>query len=170
MKKKYLALALALVCAMGVFAGCGKEDGGKEPEKQPAVAEIMTPVLENVQETGSMMDVTTEEFFVEQLKTEGLLSVEGLAEYSIYMNMMNVRTDEIGIFKMTSADQAGAMQEAIKKHVENKIAGWMPGYMPEEIEKMENYTIITNGNYVMYLIASDADKKIAEEQFNAVFK
>ncbi|MCI8336333.1 MAG: DUF4358 domain-containing protein [Peptococcaceae bacterium] len=170
MKKKYVALALALVCAMCAFVGCGKDDGGKEPEKQPAVADIMTPILDNVQETGSMMDVTTEEFFVEQLKTEGLLSVDGLAEYSIYMNMMNIRTDEIGIFKMASADQAAAMQEAIKKHVENKIAGWMPGYMPEEIEKMENYTMITKGNYVMYLIASDADKEIAEEQFNAAFK
>lgn len=170
MKKKYVALALSLVCVMCAFVGCGKDDGGKEPEKQPAVADIMTPILGSVQETGMMNDVTTEEFFVEQLKTEGLLSVDGLAEYSIYMNMMNIRTDEIGIFKMASADQAAAMQEAIKKHVENKIAGWMPGYMPEEIEKMENYTMITKGNYVMYLIASEADKQIAEEQFNAAFK
>ena len=84
--------------------------------------------------------------------------------------MMNIRTDEIGIFKMTSADQADAMKEAVKTHVENKIAGWMPGYMPDEIDKMENYTIISKGNYVMYLIASDADKAAAEEQFNAAFK
>ena len=170
MKKKYVAFALSLVCMMCAFVGCGKDDADKEPEKQPAVADIMTAVLANVQETCGMNDVTTKEFFVEQLKTEGLLSVEGLAEYSIYMNMMNIRTDEIGIFKMTSADQADAMKEAVKTHVENKIAGWMPGYMPDEIDKMENYTIISKGNYVMYLIASDADKAAAEEQFNAAFK
>lgn len=170
MKKKYFAVALCLVCALGIFAGCGKEDGGKEPDKQPPVTEIMTSVLDKAQETGSMMDVTTEEFFVEQLKTEGLLSIEGLEEYSLYMNMMNVRTDEIGIFKMASADQVDAAKEAIKKHVENKIAGWMPGYMPEEIEKMENYTIVSKGNYVMYMIASEGDKQIIEEQFNAAFK
>ena len=64
MKKKYVAFALSLVCMMCDFVGCGKDDADKEPEKQPAVADIMTAVLANVQETGGMNDVTTEEFFV----------------------------------------------------------------------------------------------------------
>ena len=166
MKKKLLALACGLILAMGAFVGCGSDEGNGNgmPEKQPAVADIMTSVLASVTETGSLMDVSAEPFIQEQF------AVEGLEEYVLYMNMMNIRSDEIGIFKAADLEQVDAVKEAIQNHIDAKLSGWMPGYMPEEIDKMEKFTILEKGNYLLFAIASDNDQQVIAEKFEAAFE
>lgn len=165
MKKRLLALSCCLLLAMGALVGCGKNgDDTKLPEKQPSVADIMTTILASVTETGGMNDVSQEAFIQEQFQ------VEGLEEWTLYMNMMNIRTDEIGIFKAADLEKVPAIKEAIQNHVQAKIDGWMPGYMPQEIDKMEKYVILEKGNYVLFAIASEGDQKIIAEKFEAALQ
>lgn len=88
---------------------------------------------------------------------------------AVFASGMNIKSTEIGVFEAKDAAGVDTIKAGIKTRMETAIANWMPGYMPEEIANMENYSVFVNGNFVMYVVADDTTKATLEANFNAQF-
>ena len=95
-------------------------------------------------------------------------SPEEIGEYVILKNVMGTNIDEFGIFKAGTMD-AAALKEMIDGYIKILQDSWM-NYQPEEEPKLKGAEVKTVGDYVMYVILSDADKETAFKAFNAALK
>ena len=91
-----------------------------------------------------------------------------IGEYVILKNVMGTNIDEFGIFKAGTMD-AAALKEMIDGYIKILQDSWM-NYQPEEEPKLKGAEVRTVGDYVMYVILSDADKETAFKAFNAALK
>ena len=91
-----------------------------------------------------------------------------IGEYVILKNVMGTNIDEFGIFKAGTMD-AAAIKEMIEGYIKILQDSWM-NYQPEEEPKLKGAEVRTVGDYVMYVILSDADKETAFKAFNAALK
>ena len=93
---------------------------------------------------------------------------EEIGEYIILKNVMGTNIDEFGIFKAGTMD-AAALKEMIDAYIKILQDSWM-NYQPEEEPKLKGAEVRTVGDYVMYVILSDADKETAFKTFTAALK
>ena len=91
-----------------------------------------------------------------------------IGEYVILKNVMGTNIDEFGIFKAGTMD-AAALKEMIDGYIKILQDSWM-NYQPEEEPKLKGAEIKTAGDYVMYVILSDADKDTAFKAFTDALK
>ncbi len=154
--KKQIALILALALCLAAFAGCGSEaaDPGFE-----AVAEAVKSAVG----TGSMAE--QDSAYIENMI--GLAS--GSYEQALVMvTNMGTSIDEFGLFKAAGEEQVEGIHSAIDAYLEHRLEGWMP-YQPEELPKLQNAQVFTEGNYVLYLILSEDVKAAASSAFTGCF-
>jgi len=93
---------------------------------------------------------------------------EEIGEYIILKNVMGTNIDEFGIFRAGTMDTA-ALKEMIDAYIKILQDSWM-NYQPEEEPKLKGAEVRTAGDYVMYVILSDADKETAFKAFSAALK
>ena len=93
---------------------------------------------------------------------------EEIGEYIILKNVMGTNIDEFGIFKAGTMD-AAALKDMIDAYIKILQDSWM-NYQPEEEPKLKGAEVRTVGDYVMYVILSDADKETAFKTFSAALK
>ncbi|QMV44962.1 DUF4358 domain-containing protein [Cohnella cholangitidis] len=89
-----------------------------------------------------------------------------LADYTVRMPLMNVKTNEIAVFKVKNAKDIDAVKKGIEKRAE-AVQKQFETYLQDQYELAKNYKIVTNGNYVLFLISESADE--LEKVFNATF-
>ena len=89
-----------------------------------------------------------------------------LTKFVCKMPMMNVQATEFFI-----AEVKEGKMDAVKAGVEARQADleeqWSQ-YLPEQLELVQNYKLVTNGNYILFAISSQADKAV--ELFNSYTK
>lgn len=148
--KKTKLMTAGLVLAISAFAlvGCGS-DQSVDATGAPATEMVQTMISDV--ELGMMMELDAE-----QIEEMFGLTAEDYVSANVQVNGMNIQSTEFGIFQVTGATTA--VEAGIAQRMETAIANWMPGYMPEEIAKMENYTIAKVGEYVIYVVADTATK------------
>ncbi len=154
--KKHLALILALALALTLFAGCGS--GAADPGFDAAAQAVKSAV-----DTSSMAE--QDGSYIENMI--GLPS--GSYENALVMvTNMGTAIDEFGLFK--AADEGGAeeIHSAIQEYLDRRLTGWMP-YQPEELPKLQNAQIFTEGSYVLYAILGEDAKTAASEAFTGCF-
>ena len=95
-------------------------------------------------------------------------SPDEIGEYIILKNVMGTNIDEFGIFKAGTMD-AAALKEMIDGYLKILQDSWM-NYQPEEKPKLDGAEIKVVGDYVMYVILSDADKDAAFKAFSDALK
>ncbi len=89
-----------------------------------------------------------------------------LTRFVCKMPMMNVQATEFFI-----AEVKEGKMDAVKAGVEVRQADleeqWSQ-YLPEQLELVQNYKLVTNGNYILFAISDQADKAV--ELFNSYTK
>ena len=72
--------------------------------------------------------------------------------------------EEVAVFDTGSAENAAALAESLKQRNQTRISDYA-NYNPAEVPKLENAVILTGGNYVVLIVATDASaaKQIAED-------
>ena len=99
------------------------------------------------------------------------LGAEELGEYAILLNVYGTNVDEFGVFKGgTGSMDAAALKAAAEDYLQKRLAAWMDEYMPEEKPKLTDAEVRTRGDYVMYCILSDADKRAAFDAFEQALR
>lgn len=88
-------------------------------------------------------------------------------DFTIMMPMMNVKTNEIAVFKVKDAKDIPAIEKAIADRATN-VQKQFETYLPDQYENAKNYKVVTEGNYVLFVISEASDAII--EQFQALVK
>lgn len=95
---------------------------------------------------------------------EDLLSLYGIEssaveEFSLNMPMMMVHATEILIAK-ASPEGMEAVKSGIALRKQNLLDQWST-YLPEQYDLVEKAQIVTSGDYILFVIAADADTVVS---------
>lgn len=105
-------------------------------------------------ELPSLMDVDAE-----TLSTLYGIDSADLKEFICKIPFMNVQATEFFI-----AQVADGRMDAVKAAVESRQASleeqWS-WYLPEQYELVQNYKLVTNGDYILFAICYDADQVVS---------
>lgn len=79
-----------------------------------------------------------------------------LVRYIGKIPLMNVQATEIFIAQVKEGSM-DAVKAGIEKRQSDLAEQWS-SYLPEQLELVENYKLVTNGDYVLFAISSEADQ------------
>lgn len=155
--KKFLSVLLVVLSMVAVFCSC-KKDGGKTPATN-AVADAIKQSAEFVELVELTNDNITRRYFG--------IELEDIAEYTALVCSNGANADEIAVFKMKEKDDVEDMLETVRERKQELYDSFVD-YVPEEIGKIENAVIGSNGNYVYFIVCNNraAAKAAAEDCFN----
>ncbi len=83
-----------------------------------------------------------------------------LEEYTIRIPMMNVKTNELAVLKVKDAADLPVVQAAIEQRAAD-VQKQFETYLPDQYENAKNYKLITEGNYILFVISESADELVA---------
>ncbi|WP_158602387.1 DUF4358 domain-containing protein [Cohnella endophytica] len=106
------------------------------------------------------------EMGADQFKESYGIDTSLLSEYTVRMPLMNVKTNEIAIFKVKDAKKIDTVKKGIVKRAE-AVQKQFETYLPDQYENAKNYKIVVKGNYVLFLISESASD--LEKAFTAAF-
>ena len=155
--RKIIPLLLVVTALAALLAGCG---GGKT--KDVPVSELADKVCADLGKS-DMADPGANYVRGYMRRTP-----EEIGDYVILKNVIGTNIDEFGIFKAGTMD-AAALKEMIDGYIKILQDSWM-NYQPEEEPKLKGAEVKTAGDYVMYVILSDADKDTAFKAFSDALK
>ena len=148
-KKISLVLVFAILAAVFITACGGNSDG-------PGCADILLSVMES--DSGNYLD--TKACYGEKIYDDSFSSM-----YSIDKSMIDDGAicykaegglaDEISIVHVKSSSDVSLSKEKLHDRIALR-ANAFSGYKPEELYKVENAIISSQGNYVYLIIAEDA--------------
>ncbi|WP_138754353.1 DUF4358 domain-containing protein [Paenibacillus sinopodophylli] len=165
MKKNYFAfmlvIALGLVLTACSDAGSNNNAGGNtSANKEQSVVttkttkEIVDGMLAAIEQPALIDmngDMVKQMFYIDPALME---------EYTIMSPMMNVKTNEIALFKVKDAKDIAAIEEGAKKRAAD-VQKTFETYLQDQYENAKNYKLVTKGNYVLFVISEEADKFLA---------
>jgi len=149
--KKTIMILLTAMLAVIISACAGDKDSTIEVKL--SAKEMADQMLEKVEQPVLM------ELSAEELKELYNIDSAKLEDYSVRVPMMNIKTNEIAIFKVKEAKDVADIQAALKKRAEN-FQKQFEQYLPDQYENAKNYKLITKGNYVLLVISDSADELI----------
>ena len=149
--KKMMVLMLTAMVAL-VISACSNDKSATIEVKESAkeMADKMVAEVEQPQQI---------ELSEEQLKDFYNIDAAKLEDFTVRMPMMNVKTNEIAIFKVKDAKDVAEIEAAAKERAEN-VAKQFEQYLPDQYENAKNYKLVTKGNYVLMVISESADELI----------
>ncbi len=149
--KKTIMILLTAMLAVIISACAGDKDSTIEVKL--SAKEMADQMLEKVEQPVLM------ELSAEELKDLYNIDSAKLEDYSVRVPMMNIKTNEIAIFKVKEEKDVADIQAALKKRAEN-VQKQFEQYLPDQYENAKNYKLITKGNYVLLVISDSADELI----------
>ena len=173
MKKRLAAAAAALLIA-AAMTGCGNNSGDSSAETSTvSVSDAASAENGDPAETGDISQPVND--IIAQIEMSSLAEVgsDRLAMYldtdidkidafSMYICGSGGFADEVGIFRMKSADDCSALVDLINDRIEKRKTDF-EDYNPDEAEKLGNAVVGSKGNYVYYAVTPDSSK--AEQIF-----
>ena len=147
--KKMMVIMLTMVLAMVVSACSSNKSTTIEASKS---AKEMTEQMVTEVEQPALMELTAEE-----LKNLYNLDPAKLTDFSVRVPMMNVKTNEIAIFKVKDTKDVAEVEAAAKQRAEN-VMKQFEKYLPDQYENAKNHKIVVKGNYVLLVISDQADE------------
>ncbi|MBP2000755.1 soluble cytochrome b562 [Paenibacillus shirakamiensis] len=148
MKKNYAALLLVFTLVL-VLSACGSKT---EKAKDPGLTttQMADQMLKKVEQP-QLMEVEPD-----LIKSQFHLDPALLDQSTIRMPLMNVKTNEIAILKVKDAKDLATVQASLKQRATD-VQKQFEHYLPDQYENAKNYKIVTEGNYVFYVISDKAD-------------
>lgn len=149
--KKMMVFMLTMVLAMVVSACSGEETTTIEPSM--SAKEMVDQMLKDIEQP------SLEELSEEEMKSLYIIAPSMLEDFSVRIPMMNIKTNEIAIFKVKDANDIPDVEAAVKERAEN-VMKQFEHYLPDQYENAKNYKIVVKGNYVLFVISDRADELI----------
>ncbi|WP_431028890.1 DUF4358 domain-containing protein [Lysinibacillus sp. LZ02] len=149
--KKMWMMVLTAMLAMVIAACSGNESATVEVKE--SAKEIADTMVAEVEQPAQI------ELSAEQLKEFYNIDAAKLEDFSVRMPMMNVKTNEIAIFKVKEAKDVAEIEAAAKQRAEN-VMKQFEQYLPDQYENAKNYKIVTKDNYVLMVISESAEELI----------
>ena len=81
-----------------------------------------------------------------------------LDSYLCKMPMVNVQATEFFIAKVKDG-KMDTVKAAVEKRQDDLEAQWSQ-YLPEQLELVQNYKLVTNGNYILFAVSEYADEAV----------
>ena len=94
------------------------------------------------------------------------INAADLVEYVGKMPFMNTQATESFIAQV-QPDKMDTVKAALEKRQADLIEQWKQ-YLPDQLALVENYKLVTNGDYILFAIADCADEAVSE--FNTYTK
>ena len=155
-RNRLFALLLTGILSLSLLAACGKKDDAKEID----IPALWTTITEKVELPDLMeLDDTT-------LKDIYGIDPADLESYTARIPFMNVQATEFFIAKVKEG-QLDAVKEAISRRQAALDEQWSQ-YLPDQLELVKNYKLVTNGDYIMFAVTEYADEVV--EEFNTYTK
>ncbi|MEG0473583.1 MAG: DUF4358 domain-containing protein [Solibacillus sp.] len=157
--KKMIVIMLTMVLAL-VVSACSGDKSSTTDDKTTAV-EPSASAKEMIEQ----MVTQIEQPALIELTAEDLLNLYGidattLEDFSVRIPMMNVKSNEIAIFKVKDEKDIAEVLTAVEQRAED-VMKTFEQYLPDQYENAKNHKIVTKGNYVLFVISDQADKLIA---------
>ncbi|WP_054025112.1 DUF4358 domain-containing protein [Bacillus sp. FJAT-28004] len=166
MKKSYFAFILVIVLGLVLTACSGSNSnsgtnsntsGNKEESfvTTKKTKEMVDGMLAKIQQPalGEMTgDMVKQMYYFDPAILE---------EYTIMSPMINIKTNEIAVFKVKDAKDLAAVEDGIEKRAAD-VQKSFETYLPDQYENAKNYKLVTKGNYAFFVISEDADKFVTE--------
>jgi len=135
---------IIVVSILLMTAGCGS--------KQEQITVDVNALSADIIGSGAYTDA------MGQTSTEVALNIYGLdsnsvAEASVYFSSM-ATAEECAVFKATSLDDVRTIVDACQARVNSQIESYK-NYVPEEVPKLNNASIITYSDYVILTVSND---------------
>ena len=156
MMKRWIAAALAAVCAFSM-AACGGKSGGKEP----AAVDVVQAVAQGLTFKDTMMTVDQDVFY-----NFYDIDAQKVADVSMYTSSSRATAEEVTVIRMKDAADIQLAQDAIAARIEDQKRSY-ESYMPDEMPKINNAAVYTHGSYAILVVADDTSG--AEKTFEAQF-
>lgn len=155
--KGFILSLLALICSVGILAGCSKE----EEVKNISVDQIN----KTIEETVDISQMRTGD--MDKLKKLYDIKEDEVEEFVLYTAPTNIKADELAIIKVKKSESIENIKNNISKRVEKK-GNSFKDYLPEEYYLIENHILTTKGNYIFFVISDKAED--IENAFNKSFE
>jgi hypothetical protein len=81
-----------------------------------------------------------------------------LVEYVGKIPMMNVQATEFFIAKVQSG-KMDAVKAGIAQRQADLVTQW-ESYLPEQLELVKNYKLVTSGDYILFAVSETADQAV----------
>lgn len=166
-KKRFLALAAAVLTVITVLAGCSGKNSGdvkQTPEEtKPAVGcnEIIDRILEQVDDTHN--DARTsygEELYSDYFETLYNADIDDISDGAFAYASASY-ADEITVVRMKSDEDTEEFREKLESRIERRKQDFN-GYKPEEVKKLESAQTAVSGNYVIMAVGERAQDIVDE--------
>ena len=153
--KKLLSFALALMSVL-CLCSCNKEEG-----KTPATADVAAIISDSVEFT-ELIALTNDNIGPRYYG----IDLEAIEEYEVLVCSSGALADEVAVFKMKDREDVEDMLDVVRDRKQDLYDRFVD-YVPEEVNKINNAVIGSNGNYVYFVVSSNnsAAKKAAEGCF-----
>ena len=86
------------------------------------------------------------------------ISADDLVEYVCKMPLMAVHATEFFIAQVKDG-KMDAVKAGVEKRQADLVAQWSQ-YLPDQLELVENYKLVTSGNYILFAISEHADAAV----------
>ena len=160
--KKILCFALALMLLALPLTACSKKyaDDVSVGDLSDAVFEVLS---------GELSDYSTaDKGYLDDYMT----IPDYVTEYTVRFSTAGNNLDEFGIFHVTDGS-AEDLETELEDYLEESYEqnkDWYDSYMPEETPKLRDAQVKVFGNYVVYVILSEADCTAAFEAVEKALK
>lgn len=146
--KRIIALVIAAVMAVSVFAGCG---GGKN----------LGDVLTSINSTYNLSLKTLES--KDDLKKYYSINPDSVKQFAAEIDSNNNAPVEIIMVEATDADAANEIEKALAARY-NSIVSQYASYTPEKLDMVKDCKVTKDGNYVSLIVADNAAEILQKYQ------
>lgn len=166
MKKNYFAFLLVIALGLVLTACSGANSNNAANNNTSANKEEQAVSTKTTKEMVDGMLAKLEqpaliEMTGDMVKQMYYIDPALLEQYTIMSPMMNIKTNEIAVFKVKDAKDIAAVEDGIKKRA-GDVQKTFETYLQDQYEIAKNYKLVTKGSYVFFVISEQADQFVSE--------
>ena len=163
MKRKIISVMLTGTMIAGMLTGCGSDSDSSTAGSANSAAAAqtnesvdVTAVADKLKDGLEFKDELAE---LDEAKIEKIIgiSADSYTKAKVYVSSSGGTAEEIDCFEAKDADSAKAIADTLTARVESQKKVF-ENYVPEEMTKLNDPVLVTNGNYVYLCLSNDNDK------------
>lgn len=130
------------------------------PTPAPVEPEPTVDVVQSTWNAISQLDIPSlSDVDAETLSALYGISTDDLVSYVCKMPAISVQATEFFIAEVKEG-KMDAVKAAVEKRQADLVQQWSQ-YLPEQLELVENYQLVTSGNYILFAISEHADQAVS---------
>ena len=130
------------------------------PTPAPVEPEPTVDVVQSTWNAISQLDIPSlSDVDAETLSALYGISTDELVSYVCKMPAISVQATEFFIAEVKDG-KMDAVKAAVEKRQADLVQQWSQ-YLPEQLELVENYQLVTSGNYILFAISEYADQAVS---------